>query len=201
MEPKHFNMILAGVGGQGIILAGQIIIESALKKGHRVYAFEEHGMARRGGAVASHIRFGEELYTPLVPLGFAKLLVSFEPAEALRHIQFLHSESTIILNTKAVVPVSVSTEKGSYPEINDILDMIITRSREIYAINATALANEAGDPISMNIVIIGAISACGAVDLPKEVILDTIEKRSPSYSKDINIKAFELGYEIVEDAK
>jgi indolepyruvate ferredoxin oxidoreductase beta subunit len=194
-------MLLAGVGGQGIILAGQIILESALKEGHRVYAFEEHGMARRGGAVASHIRFGEELYTPLIPVGSGKLLAAFEPAEALRHLHFMDCESKIILNTKAVVPVSVSTQKGSYPEINDIIDMIINRSREIYAINATALANEAGNPISMNIVMIGAICACGAVDLPKEIVLDTIKKRSPSYSKDINIKAFELGYDIVLDAK
>jgi indolepyruvate ferredoxin oxidoreductase beta subunit len=200
MALKNFDMLLAGVGGQGIILAGQIILESALKKGHQVYAFEEHGMARRGGAVASHIRFGEEIYTPLIPLGFGKLLAAFEPAEALRHLHFLDNESKIILNTKAVVPVSVSTQKGSYPEINDILDMLITRSREIYAINATALANEAGNPISMNIVMIGAICACGAVDLPREDVLEIIEKRSPSYSKDINIKAFELGYEIVEDA-
>jgi indolepyruvate ferredoxin oxidoreductase beta subunit len=201
MVSKSFDMLLAGVGGQGIILAGQIILESALKKGHRVYAFEEHGMARRGGAVASHIRFGEELYTPLIPIGFGKLLAAFEPAEALRHLQFMDTESKIILNTKAVVPVSVSTQKGSYPEINDILDVLITRSREIYAINATALAKEAGNPISMNIVMIGAICACGAVDLPKEGVLEIIAKRSPSYSKDINIRAFELGYEIVEDAK
>ena len=201
MESKNFDMLLAGVGGQGIILAGQIILEAALKQGHKVYAFEEHGMARRGGAVASHIRFGEQLYTPLIPVGTGKLLAAFEPAEALRHLQFMDTESKIILNTKPVVPVSVSTQKGSYPKTNDILDKLIVRSREIYAINATALATEAGNPISMNIVMIGAISACGAVDLSKETILEVIENRSPSHTKEINIKAFESGYDIVEDAK
>jgi indolepyruvate ferredoxin oxidoreductase beta subunit len=134
-------------------------------------------------------------------MGSGKLLAAFEPAEALRHLHFLDTESKIILNTKSVVPVSVSTQKGSYPELNDILDMVITRSREIYAINATALASEAGNPISMNIVMIGAICASNAVDLPKDVLMDIIKKRSPSYSKDINIKAFDLGYNIVEDAK
>ncbi|UCE36643.1 MAG: indolepyruvate oxidoreductase subunit beta [Thermoplasmata archaeon] len=201
MESKNFDMLLAGVGGQGIIFAGQIILESALSEGYRVYAFEEHGMARRGGAVASHIRFGEELYTPLIPVGTGKLLAAFEPAEALRHMHFMDSGSKIILNTKPVVPVSVSTGKGSYPEVNDIIDIIINYSREIYALNATSLAEQAGNPISMNAVMIGAISACGAVPLPKEIVLEIVQKRSPSYSKDINTRAFELGYDMVEDAK
>jgi indolepyruvate ferredoxin oxidoreductase beta subunit len=194
-------MLLSGVGGQGIIFAGQIIMESALKEGHKVYAFEEHGMARRGGAVASHIRFGEKLFTPLIPVSFGKLLCAFEPAEALRHIHYMNSESRIILNTHPVVPVSVSSGKGTYPTLEEIIDVLMMQSRELYAINGTALAKEAGNPIAMNVVMLGAISASDVTSLSKESFLETIKKRSPPKSLDINIKAFELGYLEIEEGK
>jgi indolepyruvate ferredoxin oxidoreductase beta subunit len=201
MDSKNFNLLLAGVGGQGIIFAGQVVMDSALRQGYQVFGFEEHGMARRGGAVASHIRFGDKAHTPLVPVGFGKLLVALEPAEALRHVHYLDPESVIILNTKPVVPNSVSSGGGSYPALNEIIDVLMTRSRELYSINASALAQEAGNPITLNVVMLGAIAASEAVDLPKEVVLEIIKMRSPSHSMDINIKAFELGYKEIEEGK
>jgi indolepyruvate ferredoxin oxidoreductase beta subunit len=201
LPDKNFDMLLAGVGGQGIIFAGQILMESALKEGHSAFAFEEHGMARRGGAVASHIRFGEDLYTPLIPVGFGKLLVAFEPAEALRHLHFMDSSSQVILNTQPVIPVSISSGKGTYPSINDILDLVAGQAQVVYAFDATSLAKEAGNPITMNVVMLGGISASGATSLSKETYLKIIEKRSPSNSKDINLKAFELGYKEVEEGR
>ncbi len=176
-------------------------MESALKKGLGVMAFEEHGMARRGGAVASHIRFGKEIYTPLIPVGFGKLLAAFEPAEALRHIHYMDSESKVILNTKPIVPTSVSSGVSSYPAIDDVIDVMMTRSRELYAINASALAQKAGNPIAMNVVMLGAISALRNSILPKDIVLEVIKKRSPSHSLDINIKAFELGHKEIEEGK
>jgi indolepyruvate ferredoxin oxidoreductase beta subunit len=199
MDSNSFDMLLTGVGGQGIIFAGQIIMESALKKGYHVLGFEEHGMARRGGAVASHIRFGSEIYTPLVPVGSAKLLAALEPAEALRHIHYLDSESRIVLNIKPVVPVS--SKEGSYPSLEEIIEVLMTRSRELYAIDATNMAKVAGNPIAMNVVMLGAISASGTADLPKEVMLDIIKDRSPKHSLDINLKAFEMGYTTIEEGE
>lgn len=201
MPKENFDMLLAGVGGQGIIFAGQVILESALSQGHSVYAFEEHGMARRGGAVASHIRFGEGVFTPLIPVGFGKLLAAFEPAEALRHLHYMDSSSEIILNTQPVIPVSVSSGKGSYPSINEILDLVASQSKIVYAFDATSLAIEAGNPITMNVVMLGGISASGATGLSKETFLKIIEKRSPSLSKEINLKAFELGYKEVKEGR
>jgi indolepyruvate ferredoxin oxidoreductase beta subunit len=201
IKKENFDMLLAGVGGQGIIFAGQIIMDSALKEGHKVFAFEEHGMARRGGAVASHIRFGSQLYTPLIPVGFGKLLVAFEPVEALRHAHFMGPESQMILNTQPVIPTSVSSQKGSYPTLQDIIDVLMIQTRELYAINATALAAEAGSPIAMNVVMLGAISAIGTTTLSKESFLEIIKKRSPSHTLDINISAFELGYKEIEEGK
>ena len=201
MVDENFDMLLAGVGGQGIIFAGQVLLESALSQGHSVFAFEEHGMARRGGAVASHIRFGEGVYTPLIPVGFGKLLVAFEPSESLRHLHFMNSSSQVILNTQPVIPVSVSSGKGTYPTINEILDLVADNSKVVFAFDATSLAKEAGNPITMNVVMLGGISASGATGIPKETFLKIIEKRSPSQSKDINLKAFELGYKEVEEGR
>jgi indolepyruvate ferredoxin oxidoreductase beta subunit len=198
---ENFDMLLAGVGGQGILFAGQVLLESALSEGHSVFAFEEHGMARRGGAVASHIRFGEGVYTPLIPVGFGKLLVAFEPAEALRHLHFMNSDSQSILNSQPVIPVSVSSGKGTYPTINEILDLVGEQSKMVYAFDATSLAKEAGNPITMNVVMLGGISASGATGISKETFLKIIGKRSPSRSKEINLKAFELGYKEVEEGR
>lgn len=195
MALKNFDMLLAGVGGQGIIFAGQIIMETALRQGHRVYGFEEHGMARRGGTVASHIRFGEDIYTPLIPLGTGNLLAAFEPVEALRRIRFIGGESTIILNTRSVVPVSVSTQSVSYPEIKDIIGLLEGHSQRIHSFDATSLAEEAGNAIAMNVVMLGAICASNAASLPREVMMEVIKSRSPSYSQKININAFEKGFE------
>jgi indolepyruvate ferredoxin oxidoreductase beta subunit len=195
MVLKNLDMVLAGVGGQGIVFAGQIIMNAALKQGYRVYGFEEHGMARRGGAVASHIRFGDEIFTPLVPLGGGKLLAAFEPSEALRHLHFIGTDATIILNTRSVIPVSVSTGKGSYPDIKKIIDVLGKRFKKVHSFDAASLAKEAGNSIAMNVVMLGAICASKVTTLPKEVLREGIEGRSPSYSRDINIAAFEKGFE------
>ncbi|MEE9150854.1 MAG: indolepyruvate oxidoreductase subunit beta [Thermoplasmata archaeon] len=200
MVSKNFDMLLAGVGGQGIILAGQIIMNAALRQDNTVYGFEEHGMARRGGAVATHIRFGEGIYTPLIPLGSGKLLAAFEPSEALRHLHFMSPEATIILNTRPVMPVSVFAGKSSYPDIKKIVDVIGKNCKEVHYFDATSLAKEAGNPIAMNVVMLGAICASDVAPLPKKVLEEVIISRSPSYSRDINMKAFEKGFEGFEDS-
>lgn len=201
MASKNFDMLLAGVGGQGIIFAGQIIMNAALRQGHRVYGFEEHGMARRGGAVATHIRFGDGVYTPLIPLGSGKLLAAFEPSEALRHLHFMGSDAVIILNTKPVIPVSISAGEGSYPDIEEIVDVISKRFKKILSFDATSLAKEAGNPIAMNVVMLGAICASKAAPLPREVVREVVSVSSPSYSREINIDAFDRGYEEFKKAE
>lgn len=201
MESKNFDLILAGVGGQGIIFAGQIIMNAALKQGHKVIGFEEHGMARRGGAVATHIRFGEEVHTPLVSIGSGKLLVAFEPSEALRHLSLMSSDGVAILNTKAVIPVSVSTGKGTYPDIKKIESTLNGVCEKVLLFDASSLACEAGNPISLNIVMLGAMCGSKAFPIKKEAVNEIVEQSSPSYSKDINMKAFDLGYNEFSEEK
>ena len=194
MAHKNLDILLAGVGGQGIVFAGQILMEAALRQGYKVYGFEEHGMARRGGAVASHIRFGENIYTPLIPMARGRLLAAFEPAEALRHVQCMDSDATIILNTKSVIPSSVSTGKHTYPKIEEIIHTFEDHGNKVLSLDATSLAKKAGNPIAMNVVMLGAICKSDVFPLPKDDIKEVIKKRSPDYSQDINLKAFDYGF-------
>ena len=193
MENESFDLLLAGVGGQGIIYAGQIIMESALQEGYRVYGFEMHGMARRGGAVATHIRFGRNVYSPLVPLGKGELLAAFEPAEALRHIHYLSSDATVVLNTAPVIPVSVSTGQGTYPEFDEIKETIAQFCENIITLDATTLACEAGDAVTMNVVMLGALCSSGVLPIQEEVMRKVIERRTPERLRHMNTKAFESG--------
>ncbi len=193
MEGKSFDLLLAGVGGQGIIFAGQILMEAALQEGFRVYGFEMHGMARRGGAVATHIRFGKEVYSPLVPLGKGRLLAAFEPAEALRHVHFLSENATVILNNAPVIPVSVSAGEGTYPNIEEIKATIGKQCENIITLDATALAEETGNSVTMNVVMLGAMCASGVLSFDQAIVKEVITKRTPHRLLDINLKAFEKG--------
>jgi len=195
MVRKNFNILLAGVGGQGIIFAGQIIMESALRQKKKVYGFEMHGMARRGGAVATHIRFGEEIYSPLIPAGSGNLLAAFEPSEALRHIHLMSPEALVILNTHPVIPIGISSKKGSYPDTNMIIDVIKKRCKNVHSFDATQMAKEAKDIISLNAIMLGAICADDSAPLSSEVVREVLEQKSPSYIQKINLAAFDLGYE------
>ncbi len=198
MEGKSFDLLLAGVGGQGIIFAGQIIMEAALQEGFRVYGFEMHGMARRGGAVATHIRFGKEVYSPLVPLGKGQLLAAFEPTEALRHVHFLSDGATVILNTAPVIPVSVSAGEGTYPSIEEIKGTIGKYSENIITLDATIIACEVGNSVTMNVVMLGALCSSGTLPIQKDVLSKVIERRTPERLLDINLKAFEKGISALE---
>lgn len=173
-------------------------MEVALQEGYRVYGFEMHGMARRGGAVATHIRFGKEVYSPLVPMGRGRLLVAFEPAEALRHIHFLSPDSAVIMNTAPVIPVSVSAGEGTYPNIEEIKATIGKQCENIITLDATALAEETGNSVTMNVVMLGAMCASGVLSFDQAMVQEVITKRTPERLLDINLKAFNKGYEEIK---
>ncbi|UCF08613.1 MAG: indolepyruvate oxidoreductase subunit beta [Thermoplasmata archaeon] len=199
MSSEHYDLVLAGVGGQGIIFAGQILMEAALKYDHKVYGFEMHGMARRGGAVSTHIRFGKEVFSPLVPMGSGRLLAAFEPVEALRNVRFMDKGAVVIINTASVIPVSVSAGEGTYPDIREIEDAIGGRCANIHTFDATSLAQEAGDPITMNVVMLGAICSAGVIPIQEDVMLEVVKKRTPAHLCDMNVAAFQKGYDTFKD--
>jgi indolepyruvate ferredoxin oxidoreductase beta subunit len=173
-----------------------------MSQGYGVYCFEEHGMAQRGGSIASYIRFGKDIFTPFMLEGTADLLVAFEPVEALRPLRFMGPKSTAIINTRPIIPVTVSSSKElEYPELKRIISLLNDTLDVVVSFDATSLAEKAGNAIAMNSVMLGAISASGSIEIPKEVFINTIQYRVPSEALELNQKAFELGFEAFNSNK
>jgi indolepyruvate ferredoxin oxidoreductase beta subunit len=179
------NVFIAGVGGQGILLASEILSEVALSRGLDVKKSEVHGMAQRGGAVVSHVRFGEKVYSPVIAEREAHLLVSFEKMEALRWIRYLADDGTVIVNDQEIVPSGLE----EYPD--GLGDEIRSRVPDALFLDALALAKEAGNARAVNTVMLGAFS--NYLDFSEDDWKKAIEKRVPKKTIDVNLKAFELG--------
>ncbi|KQM11690.1 2-oxoacid:ferredoxin oxidoreductase subunit gamma [Methanomassiliicoccales archaeon RumEn M1] len=189
-----YNIQLVGVGGQGVLLASTVLGNAAVAEGLEVAMSEVHGMAQRGGSVQCSVRIGREIFSPLIPKGGADLLLGFEPAETLRNVTAVSKDSYIITNTSPVIPISVSIGQGTYPPLADILDALRSVNDHVVAIDATAKAIEAGKAITANAVLIGAIAAVKGFPLSKERVLDALLQAVPAKAKDVNVRAFELGY-------
>ncbi len=184
-----FDLVIAGVGGQGTILASDIIGKAAVREGLPVMAAETHGMAQRGGSVVNHLRIGCE-FGSLIPLKSGDALLALEPSEALRYIEYLSDDGIVLVNTEPVLPVTVTSGLSSYPDVGKIIDYLEQRFT-VKAFNAVQLAKEAGHVQSMNTVMIGAVSKF--LPISKNVLVDCVRGSVPKKTVDINIKAFDLG--------
>lgn len=192
-----FNIVIAGVGGQGVLLTSKIIAESALTLGYDVKQSEVHGMAQRGGSVISHVRFGDKVYSPIVSEGEADLLIGFEPLETARYIHFLKKDGIVLYNTYRISSITVSIGAEKYPE--DIDEIIKKNAKYVYPFEGTKLAVEAGDKRALNIVLMGA--SLKFMPLEKNTVLKMIEKNVSKKVLDINKKAFLLGLEFFKTKK
>ncbi len=143
------------------------------------------------------VRIGREIYSPLIPKGGADLLLGFEPAETLRSVTSVSKDSYIITNTAPVVPISVSIGQGTYPPLEEILEALRSVNDHVVAIDATAKAIEAGRAITANAVLIGAIAAVKGFPLSKQRVLDALLAAVPAKARDVNVRAFDLGYQEV----
>lgn len=185
-----YDLLIVGVGGQGVILASDIIGRAAVRQGLSVRSAETHGMAQRGGAVENHVRLGCK-YGSLIPPGGADCLLSMEPLESLRFSKYLSPKGIAIVNTEKIVPVTVNTGKVPYPELDTILDTMRGLCADVKAENYTALAKKAGAVQALNVVMIGAVSKYLPID--PEVIKEVIAKSVPPKTINVNLKAFDLG--------
>lgn len=192
-----YNIQLVGVGGQGVLLASTVLGNAAVAEGMEAAMSEVHGMAQRGGSVQCSVRIGREIYSPLIPKGGADLLLGFEPAETLRSVTSVSKDSYIITNTAPVVPISVSIGQGTYPPLEEILEALRSVNDHVVAIDATAKAIEAGRAITANAVLIGAIAAAKGFPLSKQRVLDALLAAVPAKARDVNVRAFDLGYQEV----
>ncbi len=188
-EQIKLDIVISGVGGQGAILASDIIGKAAVLEGVPIRAAETHGMAQRGGSVVNHIRLGCELGS-MIPLHGADVLLALEPAEALRYIDSLSDDGVVIVNTQPVFPITVTSGGDEYPDVSEIVD-VLKSNHKVVAFNAFELAIEAGHPQAMNVVMIGAVS--NYLPMGKDLLIDCIKGMVPPKTVDINVRAFELG--------
>ncbi len=191
---KEFNVVVVGVGGQGILTVAGVISEAALKQGYDVKMSELHGLSQRFGSVPCQIRFGEKIYSSLVKAGNADLIIALEPLEALRAARFASKDKTVfIINTHKVVPASVTVSGEKYPEIEEIKELLKGFSKETIDINATKIAEkEAGTTVVSNIYMLGIASARGLIPLKEDIILESIKSSVPEKHFEMNKKIFEM---------
>lgn len=197
----ELNLIVAGVGGQGSVLASHIIAESAISQGLKARVGETFGAAMRGGAVASHVRIGN-VSAPLVQKRKADAILALEPLEGLRvGVEYLSPTGIVILNTRPIPPVDVSVGIFSYPDLEEIISTLSALGDKVYFFDATDLAIAAGNFRTLNSVILGAFAASGIFPFQPEVLLESVSNRVPPSSKDSNVKAFNLGREKMEELR
>ncbi len=190
MENKAVtNILLVGVGGQGIIVASEIMADAFLEAGYDIKKSEVHGMAQRGGSVSTHVRFGAKVYSPLIKEGEADLLVAFEELEAMRYLHYLGPKPTIILNEQRLNPPSVSLGKERYPE--NIFESLSRCAALFKKIAGKDLALQAGDIRTLNIVLLGALSSF--LPVPEGIWTENILRRFPPKAHKANLEAFQLG--------
>lgn len=195
---EEFNVILAGVGGQGIILSSDVLGTAAIMAGLKPRGSEVHGMSQRGGSVASHVRMGPSVYGPLIPEGNGDVLIGFEPIEALRNIALLSRTGLIIVNTRPIIPHTVYVGLKQYPNVDEVIRKLKQYAHTI-AFNATELATKAGDAVALNTVMLGALSSSGKMPIQKKIVLEAIESRVPRPMIMVNRAAFRLGYEKAQE--
>ncbi len=189
MKDSVTNILLVGVGGQGILVASEIISEALMLAGFDVKKSEVHGMAQRGGSVVSHVRFGSKVYSPIIPEGEADILVGFELLEAYRYLPLLKKSAKLVVNSLKINPPSVSTGKESYPE--GIAGKISKVYPDSIFIDGIELAKQSGNARTANTVLLGALCALSGSD--EKFWLKAIEKMVPAKTLEVNKKAFELG--------
>jgi indolepyruvate ferredoxin oxidoreductase beta subunit len=184
-----FNILIAGVGGQGVLLTSKIIAEAALLQGLDVKQSEVHGMAQRGGSVLSQVRFGEKVFSPIVSEGEADLIIGFEPLETARYLHFLKDDGAVVYNTRPIGTIGVSIGAEKYPV--DMNDVIKAKVGNVLSFDATDVAVSVGEKRAVNLVLLGA--SLSFLPLPGPVVEQAISVTVPKKALDINRKAFAAG--------
>ena len=185
------SILLVGVGGQGTILASKILSEGLVRKGYDVKMSEIHGMSQRGGSVTTHVRFGSKVSSPIVPAGEADVLVAFEKVEAVRWLNYLKKDGTLVVNDFEIYSLPVLTGAAVYPD--GIIEKLMAEVPKLKVLNAGAMAEEIGNIKAQNVVLLGAlVKAMGLESLDWESV---IEELVPARLLELNIAAFKAGLE------
>ena len=188
------DILICGVGGQGTVLASKIIAAAASEEGCTVHSAETIGMAQRGGSVTSHVRIGDNAYSPLIPCGGADILLAFEPGEAVRNLRYLRKDGTAVINTNPVKPVTESLKETGYDGSEAVA--YLERKCKCILINSEDVCRPFGSTRFFNIIMLGVAVGSGHLGLSREAILKQIEKNVPPRYLDINLRAFTAGIDL-----
>ena len=190
--------VFVGVGGQGNLLASRLLGEAALSMEIPAVVSEIHGMAQRGGVVESAVLMGD-VTSPIVSNGEANVLIGFEPLETLRTLAKCNSDTLVITNTNPLPPFTVSVGQGEYPPMNEVIELIHAKVNRLIALKGNELAEKAGNPLSLNMVMLGALIGSGAIPITAASMRETISNSTRETFLESNLKAFDLGMEAAGD--
>jgi len=186
---RVYNVLIVGVGGQGIILASDVLGRTAARHGYDVKKNEIHGMAQRGGSVSSHVRFGKTVNSPIIKMGEADVLLSFEQIETLRYFPYLSQKGKVIINDQKILPPAVFTGKQEYPP--DVLGRIKEKVPDAVIVDGADVASKIGNPRVANVIFLGVLSKY--LDIPAETYEAVLKESLKPKLVDINLKAFHEG--------
>ena len=188
---KVTSVMIVGVGGQGTLLASRLLGGAMMEQGYDVKVSEVHGMRQRGGSVVTYVRYGDRVDSPVIDLGGADVILAFEKMEAARYLPYLKKGGKVIVNVQQIDPMPVVTGAQAYPA--DVLDAVQAAGAEVLALDALGLAAQAGSAKAVNVVLIGAMARRLGVE--KEIWLKTVRETVPPKFLEMNLRAFELGYQ------
>jgi indolepyruvate ferredoxin oxidoreductase beta subunit len=195
----RLRIYLTGVGGQGTLLASRLLGEAALAAGYEPLVSETHGMAQRGGIVVSTVVLGD-LKSPIISPGEADVLLGFEALEAFRALDRCHVGTLVITNTGVIPPYTVAIGKAQYPAVDRLVALMGEAVASVLAFDAGALAREAGSPLAVNMVLLGALAATDYLPFSQELLLEMIQSRTNPKFLDANLAAFQGGAEVARQS-
>jgi indolepyruvate ferredoxin oxidoreductase beta subunit len=199
----QYNILLAGVGGQGLMLLSQVMGDACTRSDIKVVVGAQHGLAQRSGSISAHVRIGDA-YSPLIPYGIADLIIAMDAMEALRYVEYLKQGGTVIMNSRMMHPpletapiVKNRQEKRMYTTLEQVKEQLGKIAGRVIDIDAEKVAVEAGNPRTENVVLLGAASALSGFPIQSEPLKESIKRIVPERAVDANLKAFILGQHAV----
>jgi indolepyruvate ferredoxin oxidoreductase beta subunit len=205
MPAKEFSVYMSGVGGQGLVLLSNVIGSACASAGIRAITGEQHGLSQRSGSINVHMRIGEEIRSPLIPIGSADAILALDALEALRYVEYLRPGGIVIMNSRIQHPIIETTEHtkdkvAKYMSVNDVKARLSEVTDKIAVIDALELGKRAGNPLTENIVMLGALSTLEAFPVPEKALKDSVAENVPKKAVEVNLKAFDLGKQSAFDS-
>jgi indolepyruvate ferredoxin oxidoreductase, beta subunit len=196
---RPYNLLITGVGGQGTVVASDILAAVGLAAGYDVKKSDVLGLAVRGGSVISHVRWGEDVRSPVVPEGRADILLAFEYLEALRWLDQVRPDGIVLVNHQRIFPVVVSAGRAEYPTLEDARRSLRAAATDVYVVPGVDIAGELGNTRTLNVVLLGALSML--LDIDEEIWREVIRNRVPAKVVELNITAFARGRGVMAESR